>query len=483
MSANHPDSAGEVLQAPEEARDTRFGGLGATLKVALSASVRKELGNFVSDYPVTAADLSKLSNDRSREALIDILEKAADKGRSSLAAASDGGAPSQRRTMYTNLEELIATMKQEISDGIPVEHSSQAQAAEKSGDVAANIVTSLLLRSSPDMGIDPREVEARRDFFGSNAVSVKQPDTFCHLCYEAIQDFVLILLIFLGIISIVVEVTTHEGPCTTCWIEGAAILVSVCIVVFLQAGIDYAKQFSFIRLTQSLHETNTKSVLRDGKQVSIIDDDIVVGDILSVNSHNLASIPADCILLGPTAELKMDESTLTGESKAITKRPGDIILSGTTTIQGSGKMVVIAVGTNSVAGKIKARVYESEDHTDDLGGDDEESPLFVKLDKIAKQIGVAGTCCASIAFIASCIIGLGIEGDDLSDILGYLITAITVLAVAVPEGLPLAVTLALAFSSNKMTKDQNLVKHLDACETMGCATTICTDKTGRYFVR
>ena len=143
-------------------------------------------------------------------------------------------------------------------------------------------------------------------------------------------------------------------------------------------------------------------------------------------------------------------------------------------------MVVIAVGINSVAGKIKARVYESEDHKDDLGGDDEESPLFVKLDTLAKQIGMAGTCAASVAFIASCIIGLGIEGDDLSDILGYLITAITVLAVAVPEGLPLAVTLALAFSSNKMTKDQNLVKHLDACETMGCATTICTDKTGMH---
>ena len=345
--------------------------------------------------------------------------------------------------------------------------------------MAANIVTTLLLRSSPEMGIDPQEVEPRRDFFGSNAVSAKKRDSFCHLCYEAVQDFVLIILIFLGVISIVVEVTTHEGPCSTCWIEGAAILLTVCIVVLLQAGIDYAKQFSFIRLTQSLHETNTKSVIRSGKQVSVVDDDLVVGDILSVNSHSLASIPADCILLGPAAELKVDESTLTGETKAITKRPGDIILSGTTTIQGSGKMVVIAVGTNSVAGKIKARVYESEDHKEDLGGNDEASPLFVKLDQLAKQISVAGSCCAAVAFVASCIIGLGIQGDDVSSILEYLITAMTVVAVAVPEGLPLAVTLALAYSSYKMTKEHNLVKHLDACETMGCATTICTDKTGK----
>jgi calcium-translocating P-type ATPase len=470
----------EALPKTGEQRDARFGGLGAALKFTLSASVRKELGNFISDYPVSADDLSKLSNDRSREALISILETAALKGKALTAdgTKNDTEAPSQRKTMYANLDQVIASMKKDISSGPYAEHSPEAHAAEKNGDLAANILTTLLLRSSPEVGIDPREVEPRREFFGTNGIKAKKLDGFCKLCWEAIQDFVLILLIVLGVISIVVEVTTHEGACTTCWIEGAAILVSVCIVVFMQAGIDYAKQFSFIRLTQSLHETNTKAVIRDGKQVSVIDDDIVVGDILSVNSHNLASIPADCILLGPVADLKMDESTLTGESKAITKHPGDVILSGTTAVQGSGKMVVIAVGVNSVAGKIKARVYESDDRDGALEGDDEESPLFVKLDKIAKQIGIAGTVCATTAFVASCVIGLAIEGDDISSLLDYLIVSITVLAVAVPEGLPLAVTLALAFSSNKMTKDQNLVKHLDACETMGCATTICTDKTG-----
>jgi P-type E1-E2 ATPase len=102
------------------------------------------------------------------------------------------------------------------------------------------------------------------------------------------------------------------------------------------------------------------------------------------------------------------------------------------------------------------------------------------LDTIAKQIGFIGTAFAALAFIASCIIGLAIHGDDPKKIIDYLIVSITVLAVAVPEGLPLAVTLALAFSSSKMMKDYNLVKHLDTCETMGCATTICTDKTGEF---
>jgi calcium-translocating P-type ATPase len=462
----------------EKKPDSRFGGLGTNLEKSISRSINRDLGNnFLSGYPVTPEDLGTLSSDRTRAALITILLKALVSEEKD-ATKGDAENPSELRKMNANLSQLIEKMKQDEANA-PLEHSPEYAEAEKNADLAANIITSLLLRSSPETGIDPREVEARREFFGTNALTEKRLDSFCELCWEAIQDFVLIMLIVLGIISIVVEVTTHPGECSTCWIEGFAILCSVMIVVFVTAGIDYAKQFSFIRLTQSLHETNTKAVIRDGKQVSVIDDDIVVGDILSVNSHNLASIPADCVLLGPAADLRMDESTLTGESKTIAKRPGDVILSGTNASEGSGKMVVIAVGINSVAGKIKARVYESEDHEDELGGDDENSPLFVKLDLIAKQIGIAGTVFASVAFIASCIIGLAINGDDVSEIVDYLIVAITVLAVAVPEGLPLAVTLALAFSSNKMTKDQNLVKHLDACETMGCATTICTDKTGK----
>eukprot|EP00536_Pseudo-nitzschia_multiseries_P004417 jgi/Psemu1/237607/estExt_Genewise1.C_730061 len=303
-------------------------------------------------------------------------------------------------------------------------------------------------------------------------------ESFLALCWEAVQDFVLVMLIVLGIIALVVELS-DTGPCGSCWAEGTAILLTVLLVVLLTASIDYAKQFAFQRLARSLFESNTKQVIRNGKQVTVIDDDIVVGDILYVNSHSLASIPADCALLGPAADLKMDESTLTGESEPVSKKPGDVILSGTNAIQGSGKMVVIAVGINSVAGKIRAHVYESEDHDGEMGDSGENSPLFTKLDKIAKQIGIAGIVAACFSFVVSCVsyIALSLK-DPIRNLLNYLVTAITVLAVAVPEGLPLAVTLALAFSSRRMTKENNLVRKLNACETMGCATTICTDKTG-----
>jgi Ca2+ transporting ATPase len=478
---------------------TRFGGLAAHVEASISASIDKHLDALTAPFPVTAAQLSALGAERTREALADLLEQGISKSidqdfenleevieidqgeeqqgnNNNKSADGDVETPCDQRTLESDVRKLIAQIRN------PSKDAEGEREADKNADMMANVLTTVLLRSSPENGIDPREVEHRRQVFGTNAIAEKETDSFCKLCWEAIQDFVLIMLIVLGIISIVVEVSTHEGACTTCWIEGFAILVSVCIVVMVTAGIDYGKQFAFLRLTRSLHDTNIKQVIRDGKQVSVTDDDIVVGDILSVNSHNLASIPADCVLLGPEADLKMNESSLTGESKLIHKKPGDVILSGTDVSQGSGKMVVIAVGVNSVAGKIKAHVYESADHNDEdgvTGGDDDEnSPLFVKLDIIARRIGMFGTVFALLAFIGSCVIGLAIEKDDPREIITYLITAITVLAVAVPEGLPLAVTLALAFSSNKMMRDQNLVKHLDACETMGCATTICTDKTG-----
>ena len=492
-SSNGNNSRDDRMDSPPQLSDSRFGGLAGNVEASVRNSIDKLLGSFTAPFAVTADDLSHLGSERTRTALAELLEigvtqlekeeeEKKEKEVGQLHVEIDVETPpppppkSPKHTLEKDVRALIQKIK-EADQGATTAVSEEE--ADRNADMAANVLTSVLLRSSPESGIDPREVEHRKTVFGSNAIAEKKTDSFLKLCWEAVQDFVLIMLIVLGVISIVVEVTTHDGGCSTCWIEGAAILVSVCIVVLVTASIDYAKQFAFLRLTRSLHDTNTKQVIRDGRQCSVTDDDIVVGDILSVNSHNLASIPADCVLLGPPSDLKMNESALTGESRLIGKKPGDVVLSGTDACQGSGRMVVIAVGVNSVAGKIKAHVYESSDHQGELESEeDENSPLFVKIDAIAKRIGVAGTVAALIAFIGLCIIGLGIQGQDPEKLIDYLVTSITVLAVAVPEGLPLAVTLALAFSSNKMMREQNLVKHLDACETMGCATTICTDKTG-----
>jgi len=477
-------------------KSPRFGGLAnivdssiRSIQSASSAILYHMIFAKVSEpeapFVVTPKDLGDLSTERTHQALARVLSKAA----SNLPAASPGEAESLKNNRI-QIEALVKRIGTEDDDEghrkSLAGDSHDAVQRKHDMEMAANALATVILRSKPDEGIrnEESEIEFRRTTFGTNAIAEKKLDSFLKLCWNAVQDFVLIMLIALGIIGILVETTIGLEPgeqCGHCWLEGAAILTSVLIVVLVTASIDYAKQFAFIRLTHSLNETNTKMVIRDGQQVSVTDDEIVVGDILSVNSHNLASIPADCIVLGPSLSggLKMDESTLTGESVLISKNPGDVVLSGTTAIQGSAKMVVIAVGTNSVAGKIKARVYESTDHEGEGLDGDEDSPLFVKLEKIAKKIGVAGTCAAILSLVVNCIKGFAFGDENPKEaLIEYIVTAITVLAVAVPEGLPLAVTLALAYSSSKMMKEQNLVKHLDACETMGCATTICTDKTG-----
>ena len=468
--------------------------------------------DFSAPFPVSRDDLSGLTQERTRSALADLLERALEGlggGGDGLGGwrtgdGEDGGFdavedPTAQSSSRAHLRALVRRIRAAGAGAgagagavpAPPEHSPERERADADAELAAAALAGLVLRSSPETGLGGAraDLQARVEAFGTNSIADKKLDSFLKLCWEAVQDFVLIMLIVLGVITIIVETTVgvEEGEnCGTCWIEGTAILLAVVIVVLITASIDYRKQFAFVRLTKNLEATNTKSVIRAGEQISVIDADIVVGDILSVNAHNLASIPADCVLLGPESgtPLKMDESPLTGESKMITKRPGDVILSGTTASQGSGKMVVIAVGIGSVAGKIRARIYESEDHDEAEGMEgDDESPLFTKLTLIAKQIGIAGIVAAVLAFVVSCIIGIGIQKDSPRAIVDYIILSITVLAVAVPEGLPLAVTLALAFSSKQMMKEQNLVKHLDACETMGCATTICTDKTGKCWAQ
>jgi len=427
-------------------------------------------------FTVTSKELSELSQERTPQALAKLLEAFMAANPTSELDTVDAEDPDKMRQVMAYLETLVKDLREEKVS----KENDQSKVAE----LAAMALTTVVLRSSPELGITSvqTDIEHRMQTFGSNAIKEKKMTPFWMLCWEAVQDFVLIMLICLGVVGIVVETTigVEKGEtCGACWLEGFAILCSVCIVVLVTAGIDHSKQIAFKRLSKNLNDSNTKSVIRDGEVVMVVDGEIVVGDILSVNSHSMASIPADCVLLGPSMNLKMDESTLTGESQHVSKNAGNVILSGTTAVQGSGKMVVIAVGTSSVSGKIKAQIYESGDNE---GGDalegDTISPLQAKLEVIATQIGYAGIVAAAFSFIISCIIGLIFNKESAKILIEYFMLSVTVLAVAVPEGLPLAVTLALAFSSLKMTEEQNLVKHLDACETMGCTTTICTDKTG-----
>ncbi|XP_031772112.1 plasma membrane calcium-transporting ATPase 3 isoform X8 [Apis florea] len=400
------------------------------------------------------------------------------------------------------------------------------------------------LYTSPSEGLSgsAADIQHRRDTFGSNLIPPKPPKTFLQLVWEALQDVTLIILEVAALVSLGLSFyhpaddeekpLIDEDEAKYGWIEGAAIFISVILVVIVTASNDYSKEKQFRGLQSRIEGEHKFSVIRQGevKQISVAD--IVVGDICQIKYGDL--LPADGILI-QSNDLKVDESSLTGESDHVKKGESfdPMVLSGTHVMEGSGKMLVTAVGVNSQAGiiftllgaavdqqeqeikKMKkeakkqrkkksltdeeitgnshvsaAKPEPGENHhavSHAAEGKKEKSVLQAKLTKLAIQIGYAGSTIAVltviILVIQFCVTTFYVQGKSwkntyAGDLVRHLIIGVTVLVVAVPEGLPLAVTLSLAYSVKKMMKDNNLVRHLDACETMGNATAICSDKTG-----
>uniref|UniRef100_A0A8B9YTF7 Calcium-transporting ATPase n=1 Tax=Bos mutus grunniens TaxID=30521 RepID=A0A8B9YTF7_BOSMU len=441
------------------------------------------------------------------------------------------------------------------------------------------------LKTSPVEGLPGTAPDLKRkQIFGQNFIPPKKPKTFLQLVWEALQDVTLIILEIAAIISLGLSFyhppgesnegcataqggAEDEGEAEAGWIEGAAILLSVICVVLVTAFNDWSKEKQFRGLQSRIEQEQKFTVVRAGQVVQIPVAEIVVGDIAQVKYGDL---PADGLFIQGN-DLKIDESSLTGESdqvrKSVDKDP--MLLSGTHVMEGSGRMVVTAVGVNSqtgiiftllgaggeeeekkdkkgvkkgdglqlpaadgaagsnaadsantslVNGKMQdgnadasqskakqqdgAAAMEMQPLKSAEGGDaddkkkanmhkKEKSVLQGKLTKLAVQIGKAGLVMSAITVI---ILVLYFTVDTfvvnkkpwlpectpvyVQYFVKFFIIGVTVLVVAVPEGLPLAVTISLAYSVKKMMKDNNLVRHLDACETMGNATAICSDKTG-----
>uniref|UniRef100_A0A2K5F1Y9 Calcium-transporting ATPase n=1 Tax=Aotus nancymaae TaxID=37293 RepID=A0A2K5F1Y9_AOTNA len=439
------------------------------------------------------------------------------------------------------------------------------------------------LKTSPVEGLPGTapDLEKRKQIFGQNFIPPKKPKTFLQLVWEALQDVTLIILEIAAIISLGLSFyhppgegnegcataqggAEDEGEAEAGWIEGAAILLSVICVVLVTAFNDWSKEKQFRGLQSRIEQEQKFTVVRAGQVVQIPVAEIVVGDIAQVKYGDL--LPADGLFIQGN-DLKIDESSLTGESdqvrKSVDKDP--MLLSGTHVMEGSGRMLVTAVGVNSQTGIIFTLLGaggEEEEKKDKKGkpnplaaadgaaasnaadsanaslvngmsptasswswldgpkqqdgaaamemqplksaeggdADDrkkasmhkkEKSVLQGKLTKLAVQIGKAGLVMSAITVI---ILVLYFTVDTfvvnkkpwlpectpvyVQYFVKFFIIGVTVLVVAVPEGLPLAVTISLAYSVKKMMKDNNLVRHLDACETMGNATAICSDKTG-----
>ena len=388
-----------------------------------------------------------------------------------------------------------------------------------------NLINSLL--TNEVTGIS--SLEGREEAYGSNKVFIEPVPPFCSYVCEALEDMMVRILIVCAVVQIVLGCTLSDDRSKD-WIDGVSIIVAILVVVLVGSITNYQKETKFHELNEVQNKGTKYNIIRNGKAEEYISDDILVGDLIMINYGDIMA--ADLLLIEGNG-IKMDESALTGESDAMkkepfhkcielqdqdkgkTKLPSPLILSGTNCIEGSGKAIVLAVGDHSQKGIIRRTVDNAQENN--------RTPLEEKLDKIAGMIGYFGLGAGVVTLIAL-FIRFGVSFDrqnkdyqndskvesimtfflfnfphkkiddkifgntnnHLTDpktmiaknILDIIILCISIIVVAIPEGLPLAVTLSLAFSIKKLMDYNNLVRKMHACETMGGANFICTDKTG-----
>ncbi|KAK7928455.1 putative calcium P-type ATPase [Apiospora marii] len=334
----------------------------------------------------------------------------------------------------------------------------------------------------------------RKRVYGDNRIPEKKGKSFLQLVWITYNDKVLILLSIAAVVSLAIGLyqtfgTAHdpEHPGVE-WVEGVAIIVAIVIVVLVGSLNDWQKERQFAKLNKKKQDRVVRAV-RSGQTVEVSVFDIMAGDVVHLEPGDL--IPVDGILI-QGYNVKCDESQATGESDIIKKRGGDevyaaiengenlkkadpFIQSGARVMEGAGTFLATSTGIYSSYGKTMMALDE----------DPEITPLQSKLNVIAEYIAKLGGAAGLLLFLVLFIKFLvalphnpATPAEKGQNFLNIFIVVVTIIVVAVPEGLPLAVTLALAFATTRMLRENNLVRHLKACEVMGNATTICSDKTG-----
>ncbi|XJO77087.1 hypothetical protein BDV3_001720 [Batrachochytrium dendrobatidis] len=342
---------------------------------------------------------------------------------------------------------------------------------------------------SPDVFGSPElfvfDDSVRRTVFGENIIPPPKSETILEIVWGTIVEDPILKILIVGAV-VVLSLGSATCP-SNGWVEGLAIVIAVLIVLCVTAGNDWSKDRKFKKLL--LLQTDKRCrVIRGGIRSEISSWDILVGDVIELVVGD--EIPADGIFISGN-RLVIDESPLTGESMHCKKdATSPFLFSGCHVSEGIGLMLVLSIGVRSSGGKIQSLLNEAQN---------EETPLQLKLKIVAIFIGKIGVAAGIVTFLGlairwaiflanntpvalgSCSNNSGFDSSTIARIQSIaedFVVAITVIVVAVPEGLPLAVTLALSLSMFKMMRDKCFVRHLDASETMGQATTICTDKTG-----
>ena len=328
----------------------------------------------------------------------------------------------------------------------------------------------------------------REKEWGNNHLPPEKQNSILEHILNCFEDPMLRILLIASIIALLIGVS--KDGIKTGWIEGTAIFFAVFLVVSISSYMNYQETEQFLKLSR---ETKLKKVLviRDGFEKEISIEDILVGDILKLRIGDIINV--DGFVFGD-AKAGMDESPVTGESEVMWKINDfelkgpryscPFVFSGSQVVDGYGNMVVAAVGDKTFEGQNKQLTNASG------AGDDDEAnltPLKKQLNELSNLIGDLGYIFAILIgltllvkeSILNLMAGISLFSSHELDILvNAFIIGVTVIVVAIPEGLPMAVTIAFAFSVDKMKKEHNLVKHLDKSEAMGNVNNVCTDKTG-----
>ena len=325
------------------------------------------------------------------------------------------------------------------------------------------------------IGLTDEQVKQSREQHGKNVLTPPQRTSLWKLYLDKYRDPIIQILLVAAFVSLILAFIEKNFMET----------IGIFVAVFLATTVgfyferDAAKKFN---LLTALSEEQPVKVRRNGKVMEIPRHDVVVGDVVLVEVGD--EVPADGELI-VCNDLQINESTLTGEP--VTEKslegggdgayPRDVILRSTMVMNGRGEFVVTAVGDATEIGKVAKKSTEQTSV---------ETPLHMQLDKLAKMISKVGSVVSVAAFfiflIHDILTNPAWGGKDYfymaEIVLKYFMMAVTLIVMAVPEGLPMAITLSLALNMRRMLKSNNLVRKLHACETMGAVTMICTDKTG-----
>ena len=338
-----------------------------------------------------------------------------------------------------------------------------------------NFYSEMDIDKNKRIGLTDEQVKQSRELHGKNVLTPPQRTSLWKLYLDKYRDPIIQILLVAAFVSLILAFIEKNFMET----------IGIFVAVFLATTVgfyferDAAKKFN---LLTALSEEQPVKVRRNGKVMEIPRHDVVVGDVVLVEVGD--EVPADGELI-VCNDLQINESTLTGEP--VTEKslegggdgayPRNVILRSTMVMNGRGEFVVTAVGDATEIGKVAKKSTEQTSV---------ETPLHMQLDKLAKMISKVGSVVSVAAFfiflIHDILTNPAWGGKDYfymaEIVLNYFMMAVTLIVMAVPEGLPMAITLSLALNMRRMLKSNNLVRKLHACETMGAVTVICTDKTG-----